>query len=254
MFTHTKLTKFQYVSNLRIDTTKDTSGIDILSIIEPIANILIISGNVGIIDCYDNYQHFMSRLCEHFEKVILVPGELEYYNITDSTIEDTFQKFKQLDNDIDNLILLNDSYVDIEDTRVYGTTFWKPASSIDKFMYLPIKNSKHVIIGNREWMNSMYENSYAKLKEVLLDKTHSKKMLIVSHHGPHSRDYYGASNIKTYWNSFYLYKYHNHIDVWVHGDQKCAEIDCTNDVHWHEKYMDLRIYKSTSLKNKTITI
>jgi hypothetical protein len=197
----------------------------------------------------------MSKLCKHFEKVILVPGELEYYNITESTIEDTFQKFKQLNNDIANLIVLNDSYIDIGDTRVYGTTFWKPISSIDVFTYLPIKNSKHVIIGNRDWMNSMFEKSYVKLKEVLLkNKNKSKNMLIVSHYGPHSNKYYRAKDMKTYWNSFYLYDYHNYIDVWVHGDKHCSEIDCSNDVRPHKRYMRLRILRNLCENNKTFFI
>ena len=250
---------FQYISDIHINTIEDTSGIDILGIINPVAPNLIVAGDVGYIENYDNYKVFMKNLCKYFKRVILVPGNHEYYNTNGSTIQTTIKNLLKLMKEIGNLVVLNDTYVDIGDIRVYGTPLWSYIPAEAKIKKLCINSQEDVIVGDKYWMNLMYANSCYKLRHCIIKTSEeNKKLVVVTHYAPlmEATCIKNQQSPKRFWyasDCSDLIALGN-ISAWVYGHTHCNKnIDNTmsSTQILSNQYMDNR---GTYANNKTFTV
>ena len=250
---------FQYISDIHINTTKDTSGINILSIINPVAPNLIVAGDVGYIENYDNYKVFMKNLCKYFKRVILVPGNHEYYNTNGSTIQTTIKNLLKLMKEISNLVVLNDTYVDIGNVRVYGTPLWSYIPAEAEVRKLSIVSQEDAIVGDKYWMNLMYSNSCFKLRECMIKTSaENKKLVVVTHYAPlmeaicirnqqAPKRFWYASDCSDLIAS-------NTISAWVYGHTHCNKNihnTVSNTQILCNQYKDKR---GTYIKNKVFTV
>ena len=216
--------KFQCVSDIHIDMSKDVSATNTRDIITKMSDILIIIGDVGKLEYYDNYKHIMTLFCNDFKDVYLIPGNHEYYsdNIPFETLKTYLQR---LERDIPNLKVLDDSYVDLPGNyRIYGTTLWSRVTSKDAASkQLNIKSSKEEFIGNKYWMNKMFFNSLYNLNNVIYNtKEYGKTLIIASHYAPKFKEcldtkFYNCPYRYWYANSLgYLMKKDN-VHTWLYG-------------------------------------
>jgi predicted phosphohydrolase len=108
------MTDMQIVSDLHIEYQNDSVP-DPLDLITPTADILTLAGDIGSLYKFTQLSTFLRRLCRHFDTVLYIPGNHEYYTINDTrpeTIPVLKQRLQQLqhgtkptDQDISNGII-----------------------------------------------------------------------------------------------------------------------------------------------------
>jgi len=179
-------THFQIVSDLHIDTSMDTSTIDWRTMFTKNAETLIIVGDVGRLENYDNYKIFMESICKEYKDVYLVAGNHEYYS---HTVPYTFLNtdLHKLDREIPNLTVLDNSYVDLPgNIRLYGTVLWSQVSSREATRkILPMTSVSGGITGTNTWMNMKHFNDLYMLENnIALANRDKKRLIVVSHYAP----------------------------------------------------------------------
>jgi len=128
--TDIKTNKFQYCSDVHVDTYKYFS--DVPTII-PNAPNLLIAGDLGV-PTHKNVYKFLKMTSNNFNMVYYTPGNHEY----DCSVvfdERKYYRYKQqirqLCNLFDNVILLdNNSYEHNDDIVIIGTTLWSKPLTI----------------------------------------------------------------------------------------------------------------------------
>jgi predicted phosphohydrolase len=107
--------------------------------IEPLAKILILSGDIGYIGS-EIYKEFIKYVSKNWVKVFIVLGNHEYYH--DSKPYSLLNKeFKKYLTNFNNVILLDKEIFLLDDTLIVGCTFW---SNIDHRVENYINDFKHI--------------------------------------------------------------------------------------------------------------
>ena len=175
------MTNFQIVSDLHIEYNNDEVP-DPLSFITPSADVLILAGDIGSFYKYDQLKQFLTKLCQHFEIVIYVPGNNEYYiqkGFQPHSMKFLFKRIKKLQYDIDNLHILNNKSVEIDDICIVGCTLWSnPMIEIPRY-----------IVRIKEMNTKLYKQKFNEelgyiTKMVEYCKEKKKKLLVVTHYMP----------------------------------------------------------------------
>ena len=128
----------QIASDLHIEYKNDEIP-DPLTYITPKADILILAGDIGSFYKIDQLKGFLEKVCKLFKTVIYVPGNQEYYTVkTDNSLlpmNELLDRLYEIEQDIKNLIILNQSSLIIDDICITGCTLWsKPDILIPKFI------------------------------------------------------------------------------------------------------------------------
>jgi len=147
---------FQIVSDLHIEY-RNNNVPNPLDYIKPVSKILVLAGDIGSIYKFDQLKGFLKKLCVHFEYVLYVPGNHEFYlqHDCEDNIPQTFEfllnKLNSLEKDIDNLYILNRKSIVLNNICISGCTLWtKSEVKIPKFivrihgMTTEIYNKKHL--------------------------------------------------------------------------------------------------------------
>ena len=131
------MTSIQIASDLHIEFKNDDIP-DPLNYLTPSADILILAGDIGSLYKIEQLKGFLKRLCPLFETVIYVPGNHEYYTVQNYehlSMNKLLQRLYEIENDIKNLFILNQTSVVINDVCITGCTLWsKPMVTIPKFI------------------------------------------------------------------------------------------------------------------------
>lgn len=105
-------------------------------------------------------------------------------------IEERKDKIRQVASKFQNVHFLDNSFVDIEDVRILGTTLWS---------YVPIKNCYDVMNAINDYKQIKFGNKILRVsdtnqlhkeavlwlyKEIKICKEIGKKIIVVSHHAP----------------------------------------------------------------------
>jgi len=172
--------KFQIVSDLHIEI--EDENIDPLTFITPSADVLILAGDIGRIHKYDQLKGFLTKICKHFQIVLYVLGNHEYYrvgNLPAKTMEELFEDITCIKKEIPNLYILNRNSVIIEDVCIVGCTLWSQAIVDVPPFIVRVKNI------NIEKYNSMFRHDLCYI-ENMIDYCQQKslKLVVVTHHCP----------------------------------------------------------------------
>lgn len=113
----------QYISDIHLDywCWKDVAAPEV----KAVAPYLVIAGDIGQISS-SIYLEFLQNVCREFERVLLVPGNHEYY---DHEIEETEMILDHFQDLFENLEVLNNqmtslSLSDGRELTVMGSTLW----------------------------------------------------------------------------------------------------------------------------------
>lgn len=213
------MVKFQIVSDLHIEIEDKVP--DIKSLITPSAPVLILAGDIGRIHKYEQLKEFLTEVCKHFEYVLYVLGNHEYYRVKDipiKSMDELLQDLTTINLSIKNLYVLNRSSVIIDNVCIAGCTLWSYATAEIPSFIVRIKNM------NRERYNRMHIQDLQYIRDMIkYCNVHNHKLLVVSHHCPsyfllkdskkHAKDRYKslyATNLEYLLNS-------EQIHTWVFG-------------------------------------
>ena len=167
---------------------------DPLSLITPSADILILAGDIGSFYKFEQLKGFLEKLCPHFQTVLYIPGNHEYYYFPESTqmtMEDLISKIHKLS--IPNLHVLDKSSVCIGDVCIAGCTLWsEPMVDIPKYIVRVHKM-------NTQIYKNLYDSEVKYVKKIIqYCKNHNLQLVMVTHHCPTYLTLSGAKKRKKF--------------------------------------------------------
>ena len=208
----------QIASDLHIEF-KNNEVPDVLSVIDPCADVLILAGDVGSLYNEAQLSLFLKNICEYFKLVVYVPGNHEYYkpkNTPDVDILILHQRLLNMQNHIENLHILCGDSILLDNVCIAGCTLWSN-SEIPLPKYIV---KIHDI--NKEVYNCMHKNDVEYIENMIKKcKKHKYKLVVVTHHCPMYKTLEGSQK-RTEIHSLYatdlsrLLSKEN-IDTWICG-------------------------------------
>ena len=102
----------QIVSDLHIEY-KNNSIPNPLDYVKPISKILVLAGDIGSLYKFEQLRGFLKKLCVHFEYVLYIPGNHEFYmqhdydNNNPVSMEVLLGRLLSIEHEIENLYILN---------------------------------------------------------------------------------------------------------------------------------------------------
>ena len=171
----------QIASDLHIEILS-TETPNPLDYIKPSSKTLVLAGDIGSLYRYDQLKYFIEQIAIHFEFVLYVPGNHEYYSLKDykhMSLKILNNRLDILESSISNLIVLNRSCIMLKDVCIIGCTLWSnPSIEIPKFIVqIPELTTNSYI--------DMYSNDLEYIETISqYCKEQSVKCIVVTHYGP----------------------------------------------------------------------
>ena len=213
--------EFQIASDLHIEK-KYPKVPKITDYITPKAPRLILAGDVGRVEYWDQYSAFIVGVCHHFKNVILIAGNYEYYTKDPNlTMEKVDRKLKGLENLSPNLrVLQNETYSLGKKLIIFGATFWSqlPPKVV---LGLPIYTAPGVKITS-SYYSMLHFQSRVKLEE-MINRTQNLDLVVISHHAPTFEGTLASKYRKNYpKNTLYCshmeeYLTSKKVSTWIYG-------------------------------------
>nr|QBK85649.1 MAG: calcineurin-like phosphoesterase [Marseillevirus LCMAC101] len=150
--------------------------------------ILIVAGDVARVENYNLYESTLKYLCSKFEKVILVPGNHEYYCIGENikTMDLIMTTLHTFASQLGNLIVLDNDGHTVGDTIIYGSTFWSYCPS-HLFPQTPIYMGPMIrkrLMTSHDF-NRLHFQALIQLENMIeLAEERKKKLIVVTHYAP----------------------------------------------------------------------
>lgn len=170
----------QIMSDLHIEVLEETPEIE--EYITPKADILILAGDIGRINKYEQLSLFLKKLCPKFKHVLYVLGNHEYYRVKgtrNKSMQQLFEELSKLQDEIKNLHILNRSSVIIDDVCIIGCTLWSEVLlEVPKFIVRVsgMSTEKYLSLYNQDVNYIEYMIEYCKKLNL--------KLVVVTHHCP----------------------------------------------------------------------
>jgi len=206
----------QLISDLHLEKiikNKDINGLDYIT---PTGEILILNGDISSLYLLPSLLSFLNSIKEYFKWIIYVPGNNEFYtqkNIKPLPLNTLYKRLYSLKDNITNLIILDNSYVIIDDIILCGSTLWS---------YIHYELPNFVKIHNFTMKEYNYKNLIAKrfIKNVIdLANQMNKKLVMITHYPP-SKRCLTEDKKRFYYNKLYYnnldYLFDNDI-LWLFG-------------------------------------
>lgn len=197
--------------------------------------VLIIAGDYDEVK-RSRYREGIEQHCKQFKKVILVPGNHEYYG---SNIHKTHKVLQAMDDEIPNFIFLQNNYVWIDDVLIIGSTLWtdfdrgNPLVKFDAKMKMnDYKHIRHgtvsepwrqkLTVEDVEFMHHVSKKYIKETVDMERNLVHNDfKIVVVTHHAPSyqsvSPRYNNDSLNGCYCSDMDQYIEELQADVWIHG-------------------------------------
>ncbi|KAF4991039.1 hypothetical protein FGRMN_8064 [Fusarium graminum] len=178
----------QIMSDLHLELNRQYATFDF-----PVkAPLLILGGDIGRLVDYDMFLPFLARQTNRFEKVFLVLGNHEFYEMS---YEDGVEKAKQLENEETlggKLMVLDRHRWDDPDSRltILGATLWsKIHPSAAEMVALQVSDYKLISDWSVAKHNQCHARDLAYLAETVTElneiPTESQRtVLVATHHAP----------------------------------------------------------------------
>jgi predicted phosphodiesterase len=208
----------QIASDLHIEYKNDGT-VDPLTIITPSADVLILAGDIGSLYKFEQLHKFLSDICLHFDAVLYVPGNHEFYTIEgipSLNMGVLAKRLKVLQKTISNLYVLNKESVTIGDVCIAGCTLWSDAKIRIPRYIVRLENTSD------EKYRRMFETDVLFVEDmVTYCKSKNLKLIVVTHYCP-SLQVLEGTNKREKFSSLYvsdLDKMLNSedIDIWICG-------------------------------------
>lgn len=210
--------KIQYYSDLHLEFPDNKEYI-LNNPIEPIADILILAGDIVPFKIIDNHQDFFNHISRNFKTTYWMPGNHEYYyyNVDSSRFLDT--KIRE------NIFLVNNCIKEISGVNIIFSTLWSNISESKRWLiqqslsdFKVIKYNDHLF--NVDDYNSLHKESLEFIQNAL-NETSDNKTVVVTHHAPTFVNYpekYVDSKInEAFASNLTELIEDNSIDFWIYG-------------------------------------
>jgi predicted phosphodiesterase len=224
----------QLVSDLHLEK-QNKQNINGLDYITPSGEILILNGDISSLYLLPMLLSFFNSIKNHFKHIIYVPGNNEFYTQKDLKPLPFITLYKRLEilrNEIHNLIILDNSYIIINDTIFCGSVLWS---------YVHYNLPNFVKIHDFTTKEYNYRNLISKrfIKRVIQLSNDTHKELVMITHYPPSKRCLTEDKKRFYYNRLYYnnldYLFDNKI-LWLFG-------------HTHEN-KDIKIGNTRILSNQ----
>jgi len=172
----------QIVSDLHIEY-KNTENVNIIDYIDVPINanktILVLAGDIGSLYQYDQLLSFLRDCSNHYHTLLYVPGNHEFYYKDEQDhlrFDVLMNRFMQLSDSIDNLIVLNRGIVTIGEYAIIGCTLWSYIKYLPKFRV-------RIHGMTKQQYNKMHRDDYVFISQALRQYS-NYKCIVITHHGP----------------------------------------------------------------------
>lgn len=211
---------FQIVSDIHIE--RDYPYVpDFRQIIKKSSDNLILAGDIGRLEYTDQYFEFLKSLSFEFKNLYLIPGNNEFYS---KKYDYSYLSMilLQFENSIANLKVLDNKYIDIENTniRIFGSTLWSYIPENKRQLHLPIKIDDKS--ASPTWMNRQHFQSLYILENTIENLPVNKELIVVTHYAPTfkgciSEKYKTNDALNCYYHSNLERFFHEKINTWIFG-------------------------------------
>lgn len=173
----------QIASDLHIEYNNDKC-VNPLDYITPVADVLILAGDIGSLYKYHQLYSFIDGLVPHFKHILFIPGNHEYYKQPNYDTVKSMSQLKSLLENLsmswDNFTVLDGAAVNIEDVCIVGATLWSdPGESIVPKFIVRIHGISTEIYKKMHKRDLLYIERMVKYC-----KENDMKMICVTHHPP----------------------------------------------------------------------
>ncbi|GAA0879382.1 metallophosphoesterase [Algoriphagus jejuensis] len=212
-------TKIQFASDLHLEFPQNKEFLKKHPLI-PVAEVLVLSGDVVPFAEMEKYVDFFSYLSEHFETTYWLPGNHEYYHF------DIAEKSGRLNERIrSNIFLINNASVVHSNAKLIFSTLWSKISAGCQWQIERQLNDFHLIKhkGVRfsgEQYNLLHEQSLAFIQDEL-KTVNEQKVAVFTHHCPtflnYPSQYKGNILSEAFAVELFDFIESSNIDYWVYG-------------------------------------
>ena len=175
------MTTLQFISDLHIEYTHDEIP-DPNDYVVPVADTLILAGDIGSLYKLKQLKGFLSRLASLFQAIIYVPGNHEYYSLSEYkrvSLPSLEKRLERLSVEIPNLHILNRSSARIGNICIVGCTLWsKLKCQVPRFI-VRIQDMDTAEYCRRHTKDLLYIKNMAEYC-----RQHNYRMVVVTHHPP----------------------------------------------------------------------
>ncbi|KAB8289666.1 hypothetical protein EYC80_010579 [Monilinia laxa] len=206
------LPTFQILSDLHLEVSSQYYTFDI----PPSAPYLILAGDIGRLIDYDAYLAFLAKQTTQFEKVFLVLGNHEFYDLSFPAALKEAQRLEKEAILNGKLVLCHQkhSVIEIENSQiiVLGCTLWskinddardavqgriKDFKNIDSWS-IDDHNAAHT--ADLEWLSSQVASIQTQNKSRAMGEP-ERRILIITHHAPSLEGTSSPKNANNPWGS-----------------------------------------------------
>ncbi|UBM61557.1 metallophosphoesterase [Candidatus Sulfidibacterium hydrothermale] len=172
----------QYASDLHLEFPENKEYIK-QNPLKPLGEILVLAGDIVPFAAMNQQRDFFDFVSKNFKYTFWVPGNHEYYHFDVKNKCGTFHEKIR-----DNVFLVNNTTVIHEDVKFIFSTLWSKIRPVYQWQIERGMSDFHVIkyAGHRfsaERFNELHDESLQFIEQEL-NKKHSGKTVIVTHHVP----------------------------------------------------------------------
>ena len=207
--------KFHVISDLHIDFSKYDYPF-------PACDVVVIAGDIGedpehLVDiCRNNPEH----------KIIFIPGNHDFYG---ASVLSRMICYSEIQNKIcNNLVVLQDSFVNISGVLFYGSTLWSGLNAYGLNYVNRLKEWYERSIADTRYINSWSSHSmiqeHLQSKSALaefFEKHKEQKKVVITHFAPSLKSvhaqYKNQVPFNSYWCNGFSDDFISNADVWIHG-------------------------------------
>lgn len=233
--------------------------------------ILLLSGDIFCLHYFGNEtKRFLTEVSTRFHKVLMIPGNHEYYKSHISHFEPKVNAWLT-ENELNNIHLLNMGSIVIDDVAFIGATLWtdmNKGNPIAKMVvegglndYRKIRTANYRKINANDTILLHYAHKQYIFEQIELYRTIGvRKIVVMSHHAPSELSvhpkYKGNDLNAGYYSNMEYDIMDNGPDIWIHGhmhDTFSYELGITNVIcnprgyatlMQRQKYEDIPIMKA----------
>lgn len=236
-----------FISDIHIEKAQAVLTID------PTIDILFLGGDIGELQYEEQYFTFIETLLNTFKKIILVPGNHEFYDLT---LYEGEHRLDRLNARFPNLTILDNQILYHENFLIFGACLWSDLTTL-KMMprKVPIYAYENNLVTYSTW-TKLYFTSIEALEHALkIAEETNRKMIVVTHYAPSVQDvmphkFREMDSRFLYCSDLEKYVGNENILIWAYGhtgfnspDRKIGEtLLITNQFEDHG-YNDQKIYE-----------